>query len=1236
MLHTLLAQAAEAPVAWYEEGWFKLVAVLAILVVPYLLGAAIARRLRMADYGWKIGIILVTLTAGVAIDLYGAFLTPDGIRRGIDLQGGVKLIYEIDRSKLRTVNVAQLIKTVFDEATKAGGYGKKKVDVKDVGDGRLEIKLPSDDPDKAQKVQDAIAKLSSQRTAIKFVNQQPTDGGLVLTYQVEHSTADIKMDLLISGIIKRVNPGGQREVAIRQVGGDQIEVAIPQVDKAEIEAIKKKISTAGQLRFRIVADRNIKDHEEAIKFAEEDIKNPSNDVSNGEEIIAEWADATKDAPPQPSWVTRTINGKQQVLVIRDPYDVDGDGLTAAGLYGADGWTVTFHLPTDSARRFGELTGNNLADPRTGQQRELGIVLDGELKSAANIRSRITDSGEITGRFTEEQMNFTVDVLNAGALPAALQKEPVSEQAISAELGADTIRNSALSMIVSTAAVLVFMLFYYRFAGIVANAAVILNLVLVLALMIIFKAAFTLAGLAGLVLSVGMAVDSNVLIYERMREEKERGAALRMVIRNGFGRAMATIIDTHSTTIITGIILYAIGTEQLRGFAVTLVMGLVVNLFTAVFCARVVFDIAERQRWLTELKMLKLFGDTNIDFVAIMKPAIVVSILIAAAGIAALFARGKSILDVDFTGGSEVQIALNPKDAMDVSDVRKALEKPEVEKVLPDVTVNAVTSSKEQENTQFIIRTSNDKIKDVEGELAKVFGERLRHYKVGEIGNQHAIEAKAPAPEPPAIKALPGAETSKGTSSPPTAPSTPAGKSDQLGPGKDAAKADAEKPKDDKANAKQDEPPKTDDTKKAAPDNNKSSYLRRLNRDVWALALPDALLIDDQAAATGSPASKSAKPDAPDPKSQSPDSKSQDSKSAGSSKAEDTKAEPPDASKSGAAKVGASQTDTSSKTDGKSAAATTTGTATPTSPEPRAPSAGAARPSPEEKDLTTRPSATSARDPFAGGTEVTLNFDDPIKYDSLKELLEQTIDVKKVLFGLSNPDYAAAPNRPYKTWTLKLSVPMEEATAILNKFRANIESTPVFLADSTISGRVAGDTQLTALYALIASMVMIVIYIWIRFQNVIYGIGAIVATVHDVLITVAGVALSYYLAGALGFLLVDPFKISLNVVAALLTIVGYSISDTIVIFDRIREVRGKSPDLTEEMINKSVNQTLSRTVLTVFTVLLVTVILYIAGGQAIHAFAFTMLIGLISGTYSSVYIAAPCLLWLKLPSGQNNK
>jgi SecD/SecF fusion protein len=168
------------------------------------------------------------------------------------------------------------------------------------------------------------------------------------------------------------------------------------------------------------------------------------------------------------------------------------------------------------------------------------------------------------------------------------------------------------------------------------------------------------------------------------------------------------------------------------------------------------------------------------------------------------------------------------------------------------------------------------------------------------------------------------------------------------------------------------------------------------------------------------------------------------------------------------------------------------------------------------------------------------------------------------------------------------------------------------------------------------MLMIVIYVWVRFQNVVFGLAAVVALVHDVLVAIAFLAASYYLAPYLGFVQVEPFKISLAVVAALLTIVGFSINDTIVIFDRIREVRGKSPELTADMINLSINQTLSRTILTSGTVLIATAILYFVGGAGIHAFAYTMLIGVIAGTYSTVYIAAPILLWLKRPSVSTKK
>ena len=247
------------------------------------------------------------------------------------------------------------------------------------------------------------------------------------------------------------------------------------------------------------------------------------------------------------------------------------------------------------------------------------------------------------------------MLNAGSLPAALQPEPISQQRIGSQLGDDTIHKGTMAIIISTAAILVFMVIYYRFCGIVADIAVMLNMIVTVALMILIKAAFTLPGLAGLVLTVGMAVDANVLIYERMREETERGASLRMAIRNGFSRAMATIIDSHVTTLVSTAVLYVVGTDQIKGFAVTLIIGLLMSLFTAVFVARVIFDIAEKRRWITQLKMMHVIGHTNIDFIRWRVPAIAGSVIICVLGFIAMASRGQEMLDIDFTGGSSVQL-----------------------------------------------------------------------------------------------------------------------------------------------------------------------------------------------------------------------------------------------------------------------------------------------------------------------------------------------------------------------------------------------------------------------------------------------------------------------------------------------------------------------------------------------------------------------------------------------------
>ena len=187
--------------------------------------------------------------------------------------------------------------------------------------------------------------------------------------------------------------------------------------------------------------------------------------------------------------------------------------------------------------------------------------------------------------------------------------------------------------------------------------------------------------------------------------------------------------------------------------------------------------------------------------------------------------------------------------------------------------------------------------------------------------------------------------------------------------------------------------------------------------------------------------------------------------------------------------------------------------------------------------------------------------------------------------------------------------------------------PLWLSLSNIGERVAGEMQQRAIGAVLLSLVFIMAYIWFRFQKVAFGVAAVVALLHDVVITLGLLAICHWLVGPLQFLMIEDFKIGLTEVAAFLTIIGYSLNDTIVVFDRIREVRGKSPKLTSKMINDSVNQTLSRTLLTSGTTILTLIVLYIWGGEGIHAFAFALLFGIITGTYSSIFVAAPVLLWI---------
>jgi SecD/SecF fusion protein len=682
-------------------------------------------------------------------------------------------------------------------------------------------------------------------------------------------------------------------------------------------------------------------------------------------------------------------------------------------------------------------------------------------------------------------------------------------------------------------------------------------------MIMISAAFTLTGVAGLALTLGMAVDANVLIYERLREELQRGATLRMAIRNGFARAMTTIIDSNLTTLITAVVLYVVGTDQIKGFAVTLTLGLVISLFTSIFCSRVVLDIFEKQRWITTLNMMQFVGITNIDFIGKWRMAAAASFTVIAIGLVAVAARGKNMLDIDFLGGSSIQILFNePQKIADVRErlsnvpdevkqqTREELEQSMTEELradareelgaeatqeqidqwisqrldqladLRDVAVSGVKLPDEPDGLRFNFNTSNPNIRAVETIVKDLFPGELAHnsMKYEPIAMISAEEAR---------------KTGTGTQRPP-APTT---NSTGGQPGQPPAEKSNDSP--------------------ASPGSNQGAAVERLDGQLLARADLDqelALLTQNQN-------------DAQQP--------------AESDKAE---AEKSDATKSS---TEASSGSTSGKTT----------------------------------------------EQFA---KTTLTFEEKVNYDTVTAKLKNAMDQAGLSaeFGVSHPQYTEGSNVPFNTWEVRMATSASQLEELLQAIQKDMDATPVFPASTNIGGKVAGSTRLQAVYALLASLVLIVAYIWFRFERVVFGLAAVVALVHDVTISLGAIAVSYYLAQWLGpvasALQIDPFKIDLTIVAALLTIVGYSLNDTIVVFDRIREVRGKSPNLSIDMLNLSINQTLSRTILTGLTTMFVLVILYFWGGQGIHGFAYCLLIGMIVGTYSSIYVASPILLWLMQP------
>ena len=244
------------------------------------------------------------------------------------------------------------------------------------------------------------------------------------------------------------------------------------------------------------------------------------------------------------------------------------------------WSTGFVLSQEAARRFGEFTGSHIGTP-------LAIVLDGKVLEAPSIKNQINDQGEIEGQNSQQEAKDLSLNLKAGSLPARVTYE--QESTVGPSLGADSIRQGFVAGIAGVLAVVVVMLVYYKKSGINATLALVLNAIILIACLSYFDAVLTLPGIAGIILTIGMAVDSNVLIFERIREELRAGKAVIPAVDSGFRKAFLTIIDTHITTVVSCAILFLFGSGPVKGFAVTLVIGLIANLFTAVFVSRFIFD-----------------------------------------------------------------------------------------------------------------------------------------------------------------------------------------------------------------------------------------------------------------------------------------------------------------------------------------------------------------------------------------------------------------------------------------------------------------------------------------------------------------------------------------------------------------------------------------------------------------------------------------------------------------------
>ena len=913
-------------------------------------------------------------------------------------------------------------------------------------------------------------------------------GGTELQYELDLSSvraasADVAEE--VKDIIsRRLDIYGLKEIRIAIEGEDRLVVTIPGGAGADTQFIEDQIATAGRLQLQLVvtAPENNTEAKKAeyIKVEREYKVADANYVTVLREWLARQAAAKKTGgaftelkptpPSEPSYLVRpsvrkeVVNGESKlvddrimVLSNKAGDKVEGELIDSAS-YSRDPDTmrpmVTFGMNAEGSIQLGELTGSNLNSP-------LAIVLDDQIRSSPDIKSRISSNGQITGDFTDQEVTSIVTILKGGSLKAPLTL--ISRNKVSALLGQEAVTSSIKAILIGLILVFVSIAIFYLLAGMVANFALAFNILAVLAYVACFRQTLTLPGVAGILLTIGMAIDANILIFERVREERERGKTLLQSLTTGYQRAFSVIFDSNLTTVITGVVLFNFGTGPVKGFAITLIAGIIISFVSSLFVTRLILSWFLNVRPGMKLRMNRVFATPTIKFSNIQKPFMLISCLVIIGSWMVVIPKGKGNYGIDFNGGARVGFTLS-----------EAKLRSEVEAMVAEFTSETATDENKELFKDFRLQ-----------ELNSVSGEPGREFiLMTSIDEKAAEKVSKPAAAP------------KGA--------------------KEAPMMAAEKVRE-KLEAKLKEK---------------------------ELLLPSPFSVNWQD--TG----------------------------ATSSLVLDVNIERKDEF----------------------------------TPEKLQEKVNAVL---ESDDLAKK------NDTFPG-----------LKAESCSLVSEgkdsSSVSRYQLKFAAFTPSPTASvagkgmPSREQAEAATSKAFSHESITALCNL------SEP-FSTVSTVGATVSSDLQQKALIAFFISILGIVFYVSLRFEFY-FGLAAIAALVHDVLISIGVIALTdSFFPGSY------TVKINLPEVAALLTIIGYSINDTIVVFDRIREnlkIYGKNKLTFKECVDLSINQTLSRTLLTSVTTLMTVCSLLFLGGEAIRGFAFTFLIGLIAGTYSSVFVASPVLLMLR--------